>query len=74
MSVERAHVEQLAENRHAAIVRAAACDDGLVGVTIGPEHASGRRIQCDDIVRPLRQIHDPVDHERVGCQLPVTAA
>jgi len=65
MCVQRAHEQGLAENGDAAIVRAAAHDElGRVDVAIHPEGPSGGGIERDDLVGPLRQIHDAVDHER----------
>ena len=63
--VERAHVQRVAQNRDAAIIRAAADRDfGIVVVVIDPEDAAGRGVERDHVVGPLGHVHDAVDHQR----------
>ena len=40
-----------------------------LGVAIDPERAAGHCIERDDVIRPLRDAHHAIDHER--CRLPV---
>ena len=71
MGVERAHVERVAENRQAAVVRAAADDQRRVQrVAVDPEDAAGLGVERDDVVQPLRQVHDAVDDQRCGLPVP----
>ena len=65
MRVQCAHEQRVAKDREAAIVRAAADDlAGCEPVPVDPEDAPGLRIERDDIIRALREVHDAVDHER----------
>src|SRR5262249_29569188 len=63
--IERAHIERIARDREAAIVRATA---GLVirgrMVLINPERPARPGVERDDVVRPLRDVHDPIDDQR----------
>ena len=70
VGVQRAHEQRLAQDRDAAVVRSAADDAiGIGRVAIDPEHAAGERVERDDIVRALGDVHHPVNDERRG--LPV---
>ena len=65
--VERAHVQGVAENRHTPIVRTAAGPVVRIGgVLVDPEGAPGPRVERDDVVGPLREVHDAVHDERRG--------
>ena len=63
--VEGAHVEGVAQNRHAAVV-AAAADAQVVGqrVVIAPVLAPGGGVDGDHVARRLGDEHHPVDHQR----------
>ena len=70
--IERPHEQRVTENRDAAVVRATADDAiGVRCVAIDPERAAGDRVERHDVVRPLREVHHAVDHERRG--LPVAS-
>ncbi len=65
--VERAGVDDVAKDRDAAVVGAAAhARVGRHGVAVLPEHAAGLRVHRQHVVRPLGDIHDPVHDERRG--------
>ena len=65
MRVERPHEQRVAEDGDAAVLCAAAhLLPARVGVAIEPEHATGLRIERDDVVGPLREVHDPVNDQR----------
>src|SRR5579862_3727394 len=57
--VEGTHVEGVAQNRQAAVVRAAAYRHfRIVVVVIDPEHPAGDGVERDYVVRPLGHVHD----------------
>ena len=37
---------------------------GRRGMTVDPERAAGLRVERHHVVRPLRDVHDAVDHQR----------
>ena len=70
MTVERAHEDRVAENRDAAIHAAAAgAGQRRRAIRVGPEDASGRRIERHEIVRRLDRVHDAVHHQRRRLEL-----
>ncbi len=65
MRVQRRQVQRVAEDRHAPIVGPAA--HPLLGrdaVAVDPEHTSRLGVKRQDVIRALRDVHDPVDDNR----------
>ena len=70
VAVERSHEQRVAEDCQAAVHAAAARTRERGGrVRVDPEHASGRRVECDDVVRRLNRVQHAVHDERCGFEL-----
>ncbi len=70
MRVDGAHEQGLAVDGETAVDHAATgARLGRVLVGEGPEHAPGRRIERDDVVRCLHGVENPVDDERRRLEL-----
>jgi len=64
VGVVRAHVQGLAQDRHAAVVPAAAQPDAVrQRVFVAPVRPPRRRIDRRHVARRLGDEHDPVDHQ-----------
>jgi hypothetical protein len=75
MGVERAHVERVAENREAAVVRAAADDQRRIQrVAVDPEDAAVLAPSATTSFSRCVRYMTPSTTNGVVCQLPATAA
>src|SRR5262245_52683589 len=70
LRVEGPHEQRVAKDPKPAIV-GAATDDAILGrcVAVDPERPTGCRVEGDDVVQTLRDVHHAVDDQRRG--LPV---